>query len=398
MSHIVVIGAGHAAVQCAASLRDLGTTASITIIGSETDLPYHRPPNSKKYVVEGVPEDFSLLRAADFYENEKIDLVLGETVESVDPARQQVVLASGKTQDFTQLVLAPGSQPRTLPIPGIELALSLYSLQDARNIYSRLSAASTAAVIGGGFIGLEIAAAAASAGKAVTVIEAAPQILGRSLTPDLAQRIRSIHEDAGISIIDSASVEEVTPDGVSTGGGFVGADLVLCGAGSVPRTQLAEEAGLETGNGIEVDQYLETSKPNIYAIGDAASFLSAGGTRRRYESVQNANDQARVLAKTLSGERTAYGALPWFWSDQGAIKLQMAGDSRDASETVTVDGTQAPQAAAFCFDGQGHLCAVETINWPAYHALSRKALSDGRLISRDQLAAADFDLKAALKR
>lgn len=398
MSHIVVIGAGHAAVQCAASLRDLGTTASITIIGSETDLPYHRPPSSKKYVIDGIPEDFSLLRAADFYENEKIDLVLGETVESVDPARQQVVLAYGKTQDFTQLVLAPGSQPRTLPIPGIELALSLYSLQDARNIYSRLSAASTAAVIGGGFIGLEIAAAAASAGKAVTVIEAAPQILGRSLTPDLAQRIRSIHEDAGISIIDSASVEEVTPDGVSTGGGFVGADLVLCGAGSVPRTQLAEEAGLETGNGIEVDQYLETSKPNIYAIGDAASFLSAGGTRRRYESVQNANDQARVLAKTLSGERTAYGALPWFWSDQGAIKLQMAGDSRDASETVTVDGTQAPQAAAFCFDGQGHLCAVETINWPAYHALSRKALSDGRLISRDQLAAADFDLKAALKR
>ena len=398
MSHIVIIGTGHAAVQCAASLRDLGNTSSITLIGPEVDLPYHRPPNSKKYVIDGVPEDFSLLRAADFYENEKIDLVLGETVESVDPARQQVVLASGKTQDFTQLVLAPGSQPRTLPIPGIELALSLYSLQDARNIYSRLSAASTAAVIGGGFIGLEIAAAAASAGKAVTVIEAAPQILGRSLTPDLAQRIRSIHEDAGISIIDSASVEEVTPDGVSTGGGFVGADLVLCGAGSVPRTQLAEEAGLETGNGIEVDQYLETSKPNIYAIGDAASFLSAGGTRRRYESVQNANDQARVLAKTLSGERTAYGALPWFWSDQGAIKLQMAGDSRDASETVTVDGTQAPQAAAFCFDGQGHLCAVETINWPAYHALSRKALSDGRLISRDELAAADFDLKAALKR
>ena len=397
MSDIVIIGTGHAAVQCAASLRDLGNTSSITLIGPEADLPYHRPPNSKKYVIEGIPEDFSLLRAADFYEKEKIDLVLGEAVESIDVENRQLTLASGKTQDFGQLVLAPGSQPRTLPIPGIEHTLSLYSLQDARDIYVRLSAASTVAVIGGGFIGLEIAAAAAAAGKTVTVIEAAPQILGRSLTPDLAKRIRSIHEAAGISIIDSASVNEVTLDGVSTDGDFIGADLVLCGAGSVPRTQLAEEAGLETSDGIEVDQYLETSKPNIYAIGDAACFLSAAGNRHRYESVQNANDQARALAKTLSGDRTVYGALPWFWSDQGAVKLQMAGDSRDASETVTVDGAQAPQAAAFCFDGQEHLCAVETINWPAYHALSRKALADGRVISRDQLAAADFDLKAALK-
>ena len=398
MNRIVIIGAGHAAIQCAASFRDLGNTSPITIIGAESDLPYHRPPNSKKYVVEGVPEDFSLLRAADFYENEKIDLLLGETVESVDPAGRQVKLASGSELGFEKLVMAPGSEPRTLPIPGIEHALSLYSLQDARDIFARLSAAGTVAVIGGGFIGLEIAAAAAAAGKAVTVIEAAPQILGRSLTRDLAERIRSIHEKAGITIIDSALVEAVAPDGVSTGGGFIGADLVLCGAGSVPRTRLAEESGLETSNGIEVNQYLETSASDIYAIGDAAGFLSAAGTRRRYESVQNANDQARALAKTLSGEPTAYGALPWFWSDQGAIKLQMAGDSSDASETVIVEGAQPPQAAAFCFDAQNHLCALETINWPAYHALSRKALSDERVISRDELAAADFDLKAALKR
>jgi len=398
MNRIVIIGAGHAAVQCAASLRDLGNASPITIIGKETDLPYHRPPNSKKYVIDGVPEDFSLLRAADFYESEKIDLLMGETVESVDPAGRQVMLASGSELGYGQLVLAPGSQPRTLPILGIEHALPLYSLQDARDIFARLSAAGTVAVIGGGFIGLEIAAAAAAAGKAVTVIEAAPQILGRSLTRDLAKRIRSIHEEAGISIIDSASVEEVTPEGVSTGGGFIGADLVLCGAGSVPRTRLAEAAGLETSNGITVNQYLETSAPDIYAIGDAACFLSAAGTRRRYESVQNANDQARALAKTLSGEPTAYSALPWFWSDQGAIKLQMAGDSSDASETVIVEGAQPPQAAAFCFDAHNHLCALETINWPAYHALSRKALSDGRVIGREVLTSVEFDLKAALKR
>ncbi|MBT6348454.1 MAG: FAD-dependent oxidoreductase [Proteobacteria bacterium] len=398
MSHIVIIGAGHAAIQCAASLRDLGDTSPITIISAESDLPYHRPPNSKKYIVEGVPEDFSLLRAADFYETEKIDLLLGETVESVDPAGRQVKFASGGGLGFEKLVMAPGSEPRTLPIPGIEHAPSLYSLQDARDIYSRLSGADTVAVIGGGFIGLEIAAAAAVSGKAVTVIEAAPQILGRSLTPNLAERIRSIHEEAGISIIDSVSVEKVTPDGVSTDGGFIGADLVLCGAGSVPRTQLAETADLEINNGIVVNQYLETRAANIYAIGDAACFLSVSGARRRYESVQNANDQARALAKTLSGELTAYSALPWFWSDQGTIKLQMAGDSGNASETVIVEGAQAPQVAAFCFDAQEHLCALETINWPAYHALSRKALSDGRVIGREALAAADFDLKAALKR
>ena len=163
MNRIVIIGAGHAAIQCAASLRDLGNTSPITIIGAESDLPYHRPPNSKKYVVEGVPEDFSLLRAADFYENEKIDLLLGETVESVDPAGRQVKLASGSELGFEKLVMAPGSEPRTLPIPGIEHALSLYSLQDARDIYARLSAAGTVSVIGGGFIGLEIAAAAAAA-------------------------------------------------------------------------------------------------------------------------------------------------------------------------------------------------------------------------------------------
>ena len=398
MSAIVILGAGHAAIQCAASLRDLGNTSPITIIGAETDLPYHRPPTSKKYVIEGVPEDFSLLRAADFYGTEKIDLLLDETVESVDPAGRKITLASERELDFGQLVMALGSEPRTLPIPGIEYALSLYSLEDAREVFKRLSSANSVAVIGGGFIGLEIAAAAAAAGKDVRVIEAAPQILGRSLTPALAQRIRSIHEDAGITITDSASVESVSADGVLTGEGFIAADLVLCGAGSVPRIQVAEAAGLKTGNGIEVNQYLETSSPNIYAIGDVACFLSAYGDHRRYESVQNANDQARALAKTLSGEPTAYEAFPWFWSDQGSIKLQMAGDSRDASEISIIEGSQPPQVAVFCFDAENHLCAVETINWPAYHALSRKALSDRRIVSREQLAAVNFDLKTALKK
>lgn len=398
MSAIVFIGTGHAAIQCAASLRDLGHSGPITIIGTENDLPYHRPPNSKKYAIEGVPADFSLLRAADYYENQQIDLLLGETVSSIDPSGRQVTLDSTKVIGFEKLIIATGSEPRSLPIPGIEHAFCLYSLQDSREVYERLKSVGSVAVIGGGFIGLEIASAAAAAGKEVTVIEATSQILGRSLTPQLAQRIRAIHEAADIRIMDSASIDSISAEGISTDKGFVGADLVLLGAGSVPRTQLAASAGLSTSNGINVDQHLETSAPGIYAIGDVACFPYFGGSRRRFESVQNANDQARVLAKILSGESTAYQALPWFWSDQGNIKLQMAGVSQDANKVVLIEGAQAPQAAAFCFDSEENLCALETINWPAYHALSRKALSDGRVISRASLVSADFDLKTALKK
>ena len=397
MGGTIIIGTGHAAVQCAASLRDHGSSSTITLLGGETDLPYHRPPISKKYVVEGVPDEYSLLRAADFYETKQIDLQLGNVIVSIDIDERHVILATGTCLAFDQLVIATGSQPRALSIPGIEHALALYSLEDARTISARLASVKTVAVIGGGFIGLEIAAAATTAGQKVTVIEAAPQILGRSLTPSLAARVRTVHEARGLKIISNTAVDAIRTDGVSTSDGFVEADLVICGAGSVARSELAEKAGLATGNGIHVNRVLETSAPGIYAIGDVACFETSTGERRRYESVQNANDQARALARTLCGERTPYDALPWFWSDQGSIKLQIAGDSYGASKVVAVGGEKAPQTAAFCFNAKDHLCALETINWPAYHALSRKALSDGRVITRAHLESADYALKTALK-
>jgi 3-phenylpropionate/trans-cinnamate dioxygenase ferredoxin reductase component len=397
LAGIIIIGTGHAAVQCAASLRDNGSSSTITLLGGETDLPYHRPPLSKKYAVIGVPEEFSLLRAADFFEKNNVKLRLGKSVEAIDIHQRCVVMGDSEKLPFDQLVIATGSQPRMLSIPGIEHALSLYSLDDARILSMRLGSAKTVAVIGGGFIGLEIATAVAAAGQKVAVVEAAPQILGRSLTPSLAARVRTVHEAGGLNIISNTAVDAIRTDGISTSDRFIEADLVICGAGSVARSELAEKAGLTTGNGIHVNRVLETSVPGIYAIGDAACFETSTGEHRRYESVQNANDQARTLAKTLCGERTPYDALPWFWSDQGSIKLQMAGDSYGASKVVTVDGEKAPQTAAFCFNAQDHLCAVETINWPAYHALSRKALSGGRVITRAHLESADYVLKTALK-
>ncbi|MBT3265168.1 MAG: FAD-dependent oxidoreductase [Acidiferrobacteraceae bacterium] len=397
MAGIIIIGTGHAAVQCAASLRDNGSSSTITLLGGETDLPYHRPPLSKKYAVTGVPEEFSLLRAADFFEKNNIKLRLGKSVEAININQRCVVMGDSEKLSFDQLVIATGSQPRVLSIPGIEHAFSLYSLDDARTLCTRLGCTKTVAVIGGGFIGLEIAAAVAAAGQKVTVVEAAPQILGRSLTPSLAARVRKAHETGGLKFISNTAVDAIRTDGVSTSDGFIEADLVICGAGSVARSELAEKAGLTTGNGIHVNRVLETSATGIYAIGDVACFETSTGERRRYESVQNANDQARALARTLCGERTSYDALPWFWSDQGSIKLQMAGDSCGASKVVAVDGEKAPQTAAFCFNAQDHLCAVETINWPAYHALSRKALSGGRVITRAHLESADYVLKTALK-
>jgi 3-phenylpropionate/trans-cinnamate dioxygenase ferredoxin reductase subunit len=397
LADIIIIGTGHAAVQCAASLRDNGSSSTITLLGGETDLPYHRPPLSKKYAVTGVPEEFSLLRAADFFEKNNVKLRLGKSVEAIDINQRCVVMGDSEKLPFDQLVIATGSQPRMLSIPGIEYALSLYSLDDARTLCTRLASAKTVAVIGGGFIGLEIAAAVAAAGQKVAVVEAAPQILGRSLTPSLAARVRTVHEAGGLNIISNTAVDAIRTDGISTSDGFIEADLVICGAGSVARSELAEKAGLTTGNGIHVNRVLETSVPGIYAIGDVACFETSTGGYRRYESVQNANDQARTLARTLCGERSPYNALPWFWSDQGSIKLQMAGDSFGASKVVAVDGEKVPQVAAFCFNAQDHLCAVETINWPAYHALSRKALSDGRVITRAHLESADYVLKTALK-
>ena len=396
MKNLVIVGGGHAAVQCAASLRDNNDSSSITLISSDNDAPYHRPPISKKYPITGVPSDFSLLRPAEFFEEKSINLHTGTTVARINIEERHVVAEDGTKWGFDNLVLATGSAPRPLDIPGIEHALTLYSLSDARAVAEQILKAKSAVVIGAGFIGLEIAATLNSARITTTVIESAPRILARSLTASLADQVHVLHETAGLRILCDSVVEQISSDGVMTNDGFLQADLVFCGTGSAPRTELATKAGLTVTDGIEVDRYLETSVPGVYAIGDIASFEKEDGTRQRYESVQNANDQARTLAKTLSGNRTAYDAFPWFWSDQGKLKLQMAGVSQSSTETVIIEGDQPPRMAAFCFK-EGVLCAVETINWPAYHALSRKALSDGRIITHDQLGRVEFNLKSALK-
>ena len=399
---VVIVGAGHAGVQAAASLREEGYSAPVILLGDEADLPYHKPPLSKTFIkdAEARPQ---LLRGETFYSGNAIDFRPGVRVARIDVAGRQLDLADGGRLPFDRLILATGSRPRVLPLPGAELAgvVSLRSLADARLIRELSAGASDVVILGGGFIGLEIAATLAAGGRRVTVVEAADRLLGRAVAPGVAAHVHRRLEEAGVRVLTGQTVLRLEGNdgrvvGAVTGSGErLPAQMVVVGVGAAPNVDMAEAAGLATGNGIRVDASMRTSVPEILAIGDAASYRHwFTGQDVRLESVQNATDQARLAARTVLGHSEDYAAVPWFWSDIGDMKLQMVGLTAGGDRNV-VSGDPAENRFSIYHYLGDRLLGIESVNRPADHMLGRKMLAAGFSPAPD-LVASGGDMKAAL--
>lgn len=380
MPGVVIVGAGQAGFQAAASLRTEGFAESIALIGDEPHLPYQRPPLSKEFLLGKWTIEKADLRPAAFYEQQRIDLLTGERVASIDRERHRVLLASGASIEYSKLILATGARVRTLPIEG---AMYLRGRDDAVALRERFANVESVAIIGGGFIGLEVAAAANARGKKVTVLETQPRLMARAVAPLISDFYRDLHTRHGVEMLfGNAAIPK--------------ADLIVAGIGVIPNDELAREAGLVCDNGICVDDHLRTTDPDIYAIGDCAQYHNPyAGDRIRLESVQNAVDQAKCVASNIVGKDQIYHAVPWFWTHQYDVMLQMAGLSARADRTVPRGDTASGRFSVFYFKGDA-LLAVDSINRPGDHMLARKLLAANTRVTPDQAADELFDLKSAL--
>ncbi|OUM03454.1 NAD(P)/FAD-dependent oxidoreductase [Variovorax sp. JS1663] len=393
---IVIIGGGHAAAQLCAGLAEAGQGARVHLVCEENCIPYHRPPLSKTFLKS--PEEAPQLhRAEAWYGEAGITLHLGDPALSIDRAARTVTLRSGAVLGWHRLVLATGTRARRLPaLVGLSNVALLRAADEAAQLRSMLSAAQQVTVLGGGFIGLEVAATALALGKRVTVLECAPRLLARAVSLALSEHVLATHRAAGMDIRVGAKTGEWRTEGqrlaaIEVDGEALPVDLLMVGIGAVPETALAQAAGLECADGIVVDAYMQTSDEAVLAVGDCTRFPDRrGGQALRLESVQNANDQARTAVATLTGAARPHDAVPWFWSDQGTLRLQMAG-LVPAAGTPGEQMVRRPGANAAAFSllhyVDGVLRCVESVNAPVDHMMSRKLLEAGR--SPDPAVAAD---------
>lgn len=400
---VVIVGASHGGVQLAASLRLDGFDGDIRLIDRDPRQPYQRPPLSKAFMKGADTASFPL-RPTAFFASNQIDLLSGLSVTAIQRGPKLVQTSDGGEHGFDHLVMACGSGNVVPAMPGIGCGgvHALRTLDDAISLRAALAQVRRVAVIGGGFIGLEFAAVARGLGIDVTVIEAADRLMARVVSPDISSFFLEMHRGSGVELLLGVPAAEIVDDGHgrATGvrladGRLVAADAVLVAVGVRPETDLAAAAGLALDNGIAVDGSLTTSDPAISAIGDCASFPIAGtGRRIRLESVQAAGDQARTVSRRLTGTPSDYDAVPWFWSDQGRYKLQIAGLATGKGSTVAT--SPAPgQVVVFCFAGE-LLEAVETIDAPGEHMAGRKLLAGGAAVSRSQLERVGYDIRALL--
>ncbi len=401
---VVIVGASHAGFQLAASLRQHGFEEPITLIGDEPVLPYQRPPLSKDYLDGKIGFDLLLMRPQTFYDEHRIDYLPGTRVSEIDRAARAVQLSSGQRLHYRHLVLATGARNRVPPLPGIELEGVCYlrTLAETEELRDRLATAERTVVIGAGFIGLEFAAVARAHGKDVRIVELTDRVMGRVVSVPTSLHFADAHRQTGVELIFGARAAGIAGhdgkvDGIQLEDGRrLPADLVLVSIGVIPNEELAAAAGLAVANGVVVDNQLLTADPNISAIGDCAAFpcAHADGAATRLEAVQNAADHARCVADRIVGQPHSYTALPWFWSEQGALRLQIAGLCTAHDQTVLRGHTESGEFSVFCYQA-GSLLGVESINRPADHAVARRLLSAGRQVTPEQAADLSFDLRAA---
>jgi 3-phenylpropionate/trans-cinnamate dioxygenase ferredoxin reductase subunit len=400
---LVIVGAGQAGLALAAKLRALKDMRPITMLGAEDVAPYQRPPLSKKYLSGEMEFDRLLLRVPEWFAENEIDLRLSAFVEEIDRDRQEVKLQDGSTIAYETLVLATGAAPRTLPaeIGGdLDGVYVMRAKRDADLLEKEMQQGRRLLVIGGGYIGLEAAAVAKKFGLDVTLIEMADRILKRVASAETAAIMRDIHKEHGVSILENTGLKRLIGNegrvvaAELSDGTVIDVDAVIVGIGVSANDQLAGDCGLDVGNGIVVDQFVRTSDPSIFAVGDCTS-LPWRGERVRLESVQNAIDQAEAAAVVITGEEIAYDAKPWFWSDQYDVKLQIAGFNLGFDETIVREGARAGSVSVWYFR-QGRFVAVDAINDAKAYATGKRLLDQGREPNRDVLADSSADLKLLL--
>ncbi|MGY4827652.1 NAD(P)/FAD-dependent oxidoreductase [Sphaerotilaceae bacterium SBD11-9] len=384
---IVIIGGGHAAAQLCAGLASAGLGPRVHLVCEEAELPYHRPPLSKAFL-KSPDEALQWHRAEAWYAEAGIHVHRANAALAIDRARRTVKLKSGDELPYAWLVLATGARARRLPSLHDDLAnvAVLRNAADALRVRSLVMQAQHITVLGGGFIGLEIAATARALGKPVTVLEAAPRLLMRSVSPEVAEHVLQTHRASGIDVRLGAAAGGFEVEGgrlvaMTVDGQRMPIDLLVSGIGASPEDQLAREAGLQcavgTGGGVVVDACLRSSDPHILAVGDCASFPESRSAQRvRLESVQNANDQARTAVATLQGREEPYVALPWFWSEQGSMRLQMAGLAPANGTRHRRPGASAASFSVLHYVGDTLVC-VESVSAPLDHMAARKLLETG---------------------
>ena len=402
LRHVVIIGSGHAGLQTAVSLRQGGFDGCIYMIGNEDCAPYQRPPLSKNFLKSGAGPETLTLRQPAFFTDSDIEGIWNDAATQISPRESRIRLSSGRQLTYDHLALATGAANRPLGLPGAECenVLSLRTVGDAIRIRESLNPGTRVVVVGGGFVGVELACTATEMGAHVVLLERAERLMPRAATPTASEHVLRLHRASGLGIRLGAALERLhvkdrRATGVEVAGGeILPCDLVLVGIGIAPNTRLAEEAGLAVSDGIEVDSGLRTSDHRISAVGDCARFPRRGhlGSLQRLESLQNATDQGKAVAAGLIGDAVLFDSLPWFWSDQGEAKIQIAGLAAPSDETLVLGDPEGHRLTVLSFL-KGQLVAVESINSPAEHMAARKILSGGPPVSIEQARRPDFSLR-----
>ena len=406
-STVAIIGGGQAGGEAATLLRQNRFEGRIVLIGEEEMLPYLRPPLSKAFLAREIGRDGLIYKAAIAYERAKVEMRLGERVEAIEPGAKRLLLNDGATFGYDRLIIATGGRARPLPVPGAGLGNILYlrTIADVELLQPLMISGRRLVIVGGGYVGLEVAAVAAKRGLAVTVLEAAPRVLARVTAPALSDFYERVHRDAGVDIHTGVTVSGFA---AGAGDGRVAAvqcadgqsfatDFVLIGIGLVPNTELAERAGLSVDDGIVVDAASRSSDPNIYAIGDCAMHAHHGFLRRkiRLESVPNALEQARAAVASITGRPLPEAAAPWFWSDQYDLKLQMVGLSEGYEDLVIRGNTETPSFIAFYLKN-GVVIAADSINRPGDFMAAKRFVGERMTIARARLADETVPLKSLM--
>ena len=400
----VIVGASHAAAMLAPSLRQQGWQGRIIVVGAEASIPYHRPPLSKDYLAGAKSLEEILIRPAKVYEKSEVEFILETSVEAIDRDNKTVRLSNNETLSYDKLALTVGSKVRKVNLPGVDLdgVFYLRDLKDVERLSAHISSGANAVIVGGGYIGLETAAVLNGKGMNVTVLEMMERVLQRVTAPALSEFYTRIHEEEGVNIRCGIGVTGFKGNGrvskvLCSDGSEFSADLVIIGVGILPNTELAEAAGLRVENGIVVNAQAQTSDPDIFAAGDCTFHHNPVYDRWvRLESVQNATDQSRVIAGVACGKEMSYNTVPWFWSEQYDLMLQIAGLSQGYDEIITRGDPGNGRSFAAFYLRAGRVIAVDAVNRPQEFMFTKKLIPAQKTIDKEKLADADVPIKELL--
>ncbi|MBV9992950.1 MAG: FAD-dependent oxidoreductase [Alphaproteobacteria bacterium] len=398
LERIVIVGAGQAGCQAVATLRAEGFEGSIVMVGDEPFAPYQRPPLSKTYLMGTMERDRLFLKPDAFYADARCETIFDVPVVSINRGARQVICADGRVLSYDKLLLATGTRVRKIKVPGADLPGIHYlrSIADVDALRPAFQSAKTLAVVGGGYIGLEVAAVARKYDLKVVVLEALDRVMARAVSKPVSAFYEQAHREAGVEIHFNTAVEafegEARLTGVRAGGKVFAADIALVGIGVVPNCEIAIEAGLDCSDGIRVDRNCVTSDPVIFAAGDCTRHHDRHGDLVRLESVQNAIDQAKHAALAMAGKPKDYAEVPWFWSDQYDLKLQIAGLAKP-DDAIVLRGDPASRKFAVFHIRAGKVAAVEAVNAAPEYLVGRKLIADGASVPPERLADTAIPMK-----